>query len=105
MAFRGYCLYKKRVIQLGETPDRVFHVGDMGIDAINKSKLLSKKELMIETGIKVGKKNLLVTYHPETLEKQTFQKNFQSLLDVLNDLKDVYIIFTMPNADSGSSII
>jgi len=98
-------IYRKRVIQLGENPDRVFHVGDVGIDAIKKSKLLSKKALMIETGIKFGKKNLLVTYHPETLEKQTSQKNFKSLLDVLNDLKDVYIIFTMPNADSGSRII
>jgi GDP/UDP-N,N'-diacetylbacillosamine 2-epimerase (hydrolysing) len=61
--------------------------------------------LIKDTGIKFDKKNLLITYHPVTLEKQSSQKHFQALLDVLNDLKDVYLIFTMPNADSDSRII
>ena len=97
--------YQKRVIQLGEDPKRVFNVGGLGVDAIRKAKLLSKKELMEKTGIEFSNKNLLVTYHPVTLEKQTSQKHFQSLLDVLGDLKDVYLIFTMPNADSDGRII
>ena len=97
--------YEKRVIQLGENPERVFNVGGLGVDAIRKVKLLSKKELMEKTGIEFRNKNLLVTYHPVTLEKQTSQKHFQSLLDVLGDLKDVYVIFTMPNADSNGRII
>ena len=66
---------------------------------------LTKKDLMKKTGIKFGKKNLLITYHPVTLEKQTSQKHIQSLLAVLHDLKDVYPIFTMPNADSDGRII
>jgi GDP/UDP-N,N'-diacetylbacillosamine 2-epimerase (hydrolysing) len=97
--------YKKRVIQLGEDPKRVFNVGGMGVDAIKKTKLLSKKKLMNKTGIKFKNKNLLITYHPATLEKETSQNNFQSLLNVLADLTDVYFIFTMPNADSDSKII
>ena len=97
--------YQKRVVQLGEDPKRVFNVGGMGVDAIKKARLLSKKELMKKSGIKFGEKNLLVTYHPVTLEKQTSQKHFQSLLDVLDDLKDIYIIFTMPNSDSDGRII
>jgi len=97
--------YQKRVVQLGEDPKRVFNVGGMGVDAIKKARLLSKKELMKKSGIQFGEKNLLVTYHPVTLEKQTSQKHFQSLLDVLDDLKDVYIIFTMPNSDSDGRII
>ena len=97
--------YEKRVIQLGEDPQRVFNVGGLGVDAIRKAKLLSKKELMNETGIKFGNRNLLITYHPVTLDKQTSQKHFQSLLDVLNDLKDTNLIFTMPNADSDGRII
>jgi GDP/UDP-N,N'-diacetylbacillosamine 2-epimerase (hydrolysing) len=60
---------------------------------------------MKKSGIQFGEKNLLVTYHPVTLEKQTSQKHFQSLLDVLDDLKDIYIIFTMPNSDSDGRII
>ncbi len=97
--------YEKRVIQLGEDPKRVFNVGGLGVDAIKKAKLFSKKELAEKTGIQFNKKNLLVTYHPVTLEHQTSQKHFQVLLDFLHDLKDVYLIFTMPNADSDGRII
>ena len=97
--------YEKRVIQLGENPKRVFNVGGLGVDAIKKTKLLSEKELMKKTGIKFGKKNLLITYHPETLEKESSKNTFQSLLGVLTEIKDVYLIFTMPNSDSGGRII
>ena len=97
--------YQNRVIQLGEDSERFFNVGGLGVDAIKKTKLLSKKELIKNTGIQFRKKNLLVTYHPVTLEKQTSQKHFQVLLDVLQELKNVYLIFTMPNADSDGRII
>jgi len=97
--------YEKRVVQLGEDPKRIFNVGGLGVDAIRKAKLLSKKELMNKTKIKFGKKNLLVTYHPVTLEKLTSKKIFGSLLNILKDLKDVQLIFTMPNADSDGRII
>jgi GDP/UDP-N,N'-diacetylbacillosamine 2-epimerase (hydrolysing) len=98
-------VFQKRVVQLGEDPERVFNVGCLGVDAIKKTKLLSKEELMKKTGIKFGKKNLLITYHPVTLENQTSEKHFQHLLDVLIDLNDIYVIFTMPNSDSGGRII
>ena len=97
--------YEKRVIQLGENPGRVFNVGGLGVDAIKKTNLLSKDELMIKTGIKFDKKNLLITYHPVTLENKTSQQDFKSLLDVLSEIKDIYLIFTMPNADSDGRII
>ena len=97
--------YEKRVIQLGENPERVFNVGGLGVDAIKKTNLLSKDELMIKTGIKFGKKNLLITYHPVTLENKTSQQDFKSLLGVLSEIKDIYLIFTMPNADSDGRII
>jgi len=97
--------YEKRVIQLGEDPSRVFNVGGMGVDAISKTKLLSKKEIEIKTGIKFLKKNLIITYHPVTLEDDTSKKKFQEVINALVDLKDIYIIFTMPNADSNSKVI
>ena len=59
----------------------------------------------IKTGIKFGKKNLLITYHPVTLENKTSQQDFKSLLDVLSEIKDIYLIFTMPNADSDGRVI
>ena len=97
--------YEKRVIQLGEIPGRVFNVGGLGVDAIKKTNLLSKDELMIKTGIKFGKKNLLITYHPVTLENKTSKQDFKSLLDVLSKIKDIYLIFTMPNADTDGRVI
>jgi len=97
--------YRNRVIQLGESPNRVFKVGGLGVDAIKKTQLLAEKDLMVKTGIKFRKKNLLITYHPVTLEKGTSQKNFQNLLDVLDVLDNIYLIFTMPNADSDGKII
>ena len=97
--------YEKRVIQLGEIPGRVFNVGGLGVDAIKKTNLLTRNDLMNKTGIKFGKKNLLITYHPVTLENKTSQQDFKSLLDVLSEIKDIYLIFTMPNADLDGRII
>jgi GDP/UDP-N,N'-diacetylbacillosamine 2-epimerase (hydrolysing) len=97
--------YEKRVIQLGEEPSRVFNVGGLGVDAIKKAKLLSKKELELKTGLKFLKKNLIITYHPVTLEDNTSKDKFQELINAIEDFKDIYIIFTMPNADSNSKVI
>lgn len=97
--------YHKRVIQLGEDPDRVFIVGGLGVDKIKKSLLLPKKELSKALAFEFGTKNLLVTFHSVTLEKDTSKKHFQSLLNALNVLDDTKIIFTAPNADTDGRII
>lgn len=97
--------YAKRVIQLGEDPKRVFNVGGLGVDAIKKTKLLSKKELINKTGIKFGSKNLLVTYHPETLGIEDSKTAFKLILNALTETRGIYLIFTMPNADSDGRII
>ena len=97
--------YKKRVIQLGEDPNRVHHVGSISIDNIKKTKLLNKANLEKLLGLKFKKKNLIMTYHPVTLEKESSKNNLQSLLNVLDKLNDTYIIFTEPNADTDNRII
>ena len=97
--------YKKRIIQLGEEPNRVFNVGGLGVDVIKNSRLLSKEELIKKTEINFSSKNLLVTFHPVTLEDQSSKDHFQSLLDVLTEMNDINLIFTMPNADSDSRSI
>ena len=97
--------YEKRVVQMGEDPERVFNVGALGVEAVKKINLLSKKDLMEKTGIRFKNKNLIITYHPVTLENETSKENIQALLDVLYDLEDIYLIFTMPNADSDNRVI
>ena len=97
--------YKKRVIQLGEDPKRVYIVGGMGVDAIKKTKLLNKINLEKAIDFKFGKKNILVTFHPVTLEKETSKKQFKELLVCLDELNDTNIIFTLSNSDTNGRII
>ena len=98
--------YRKRVIQLGEEPERVFNVGALGIDNIKKMKLLNKDEIESELGIKFKSKNLLITYHPVTLKKDESEKEFKTLLNILREMEDTLFIFTKPNADTeGKKII
>ena len=97
--------YKKRVMQLGEEPNRVFNIGAMGIENIKRLKLLDKKEFEKAIKFKLNKKNILVTFHPVTLEKSLVKEQFQNLLDVINELVDTNIIFTKANADTDGRII
>ena len=93
--------YKKRVIQLGEHPENVFMVGGMGIDNIKRLKLLNRKKLESDFGFKFGKKNLLITFHPATLDSESAEIQLQELLLVLHRLQDTQLIFTMSNADAN----
>ena len=93
--------YKQRVIQLGEHPDQVFCVGGLGVDNILKLKLLDREELEESLSIKLEKKNLLVTFHPVTLEKDTATEQMSEVLNSLETLHDTRIIFTLANADTG----
>jgi GDP/UDP-N,N'-diacetylbacillosamine 2-epimerase (hydrolysing) len=98
--------YQQRVIQLGEQPDRVFLVGGLGIDNIKRLQLLDRATLEASLDFKLGPKNLLITFHPVTLETATAEKQMAELLAALADLKDTQLIFTLPNADTnGRSMI
>lgn len=94
--------YRRRVIQLGEQPERVFLVGGLGIDAIKRIKFLDKEALEESLGFKFGPRNLLITYHPVTLEGQnSSEQQMAELLAALGELDDTHLLFTMPNADTG----
>ena len=97
--------YRNRVIQLGEQPDRVFNVGGLGIDNINKLKLLAKSDFEKAIDFELGEKNVLVTFHPVTLEKSTAKMQFQVLLNSISELINTKIIFTKANADTDGRII
>ena len=97
--------YRNRVIQLGEHPSRVFNVGGLGIDNIKKLKLLSKNKFEESINFKINKKNILVTFHPVTLENSTAKEQFQILLNVIDELEDTHIIFTKANSDTDGRVI
>ena len=97
--------YRQRVIQLGESPDRVFLVGGLGVDSIKRLQLLDKAALETSLEFKLGLKNLLITFHSTTLEIASAEQQMQELLDALETLKDVHLIFTMPNADVDGRVL
>jgi GDP/UDP-N,N'-diacetylbacillosamine 2-epimerase (hydrolysing) len=99
--------YRKRVIQLGEHPDRVFNVGAIGIENIKNLPLLTKAELNKSIEFDLGDKYFLVTVHPVTLESSTAEEQFKNLLSALDSAcsDSAKIIFTKANADTGGRII
>jgi len=97
--------YRRRVMQLGESPASVFKVGALGIDNIHTLDLLPKETLEKKLGFTFKRKNILVTFHPVTLEKDPLGDQFKNLLCALNDFTDLGIIFTKANADTNGKII
>lgn len=97
--------YRRRVVQLGEAPERVFLVGGLGIDNLRRLELLDRAALEAALDFKLGPKNLLVTFHPVTLEKSTAGAQMAELLAALDMLEDTHLIFTMPNADTDGRLL
>jgi UDP-hydrolysing UDP-N-acetyl-D-glucosamine 2-epimerase len=96
--------YRRRVVQMGENPARVFNVGALGVDNVNRMKPLARHDFESAIGIELGECSLLVTYHPETLEKRGGDA-IGTLLAALDQFPQSRIIFTSPNADSGGQAI
>lgn len=97
--------YRNRVIQLGEQPQYVFNVGGMGIENIKRLPLLNKEDFEKSIGFSLAEKNILVTFHPVTLENATANQQFQVLLDAIDELSNTHIIFTKANSDTNGRII
>jgi len=97
--------YRKRVIQLGEHPDRVFQVGGLGIDNIHRLPLLSRMALEESLDFSLGERSLLITFHPVTLEQNTSGQQMKELLAALKLQERTKLIFTMPNADTESRVL
>ncbi|MDH7478541.1 MAG: UDP-N-acetylglucosamine 2-epimerase [Syntrophomonadaceae bacterium] len=97
--------YRKRVIQLGEEPERVFNYGDPGLDSIRKLPLLDREELERQLNFKMGDLNFLVTYHPITLEREKPDQGARELLAALEHYPEARIIITSSNADMGGRSI
>ncbi|OAN13548.1 UDP-N-acetyl glucosamine 2-epimerase [Photobacterium jeanii] len=93
--------YRQRVIQLGEAPERVFNVGAVGLDHLQRSQLLSLPELSESLSFPLNQPYLLVTYHPVTLAQEPAVETFQALLAALDSYPEHQVILTYPNADDG----
>ncbi len=97
--------YRKRVIQLGEDPSRVFNVGALGIENIRNEKLLDKVNLENSLGLSLDAPFAMVTFHPVTLEKGNSAIQFKILLDVFHAHSDLKFVFSKANADADGRVI
>jgi UDP-hydrolysing UDP-N-acetyl-D-glucosamine 2-epimerase len=97
--------YRERILQMGEAPERVFTAGAPGLDHIGNIKLLGRSDLERKLGFRFGERNLLVTYHPATLDRASPVISFRRLLDALDHLPEVNVVITKSNADVGGRAI
>lgn len=96
--------YRHRVIQMGEQPSKVFDVGSLGVENIKAVPLMTKDELEASLDFKIDTQTILVTYHPVTLGGDP-AKDIREFLDALDQFKELKVIFTMPNSDTGRDAI
>lgn len=94
--------YRKRVIQLGETSDRVFNFGAPGLDHLQYLEWMDRPSLEESLAIKLDPPVFLVTYHPATLGQREPIAAMNELLAALDEFPDATVIFTYPNTDTGA---
>ncbi len=97
--------YRNRVIQMGESPERVFNVGTPGLDNIYNLRLLEKEAFEKSIDFQLNERNILITFHPVTLENNTSRRQFDELLQAVSALENTNLIFTKPNSDTHGRVI
>lgn len=97
--------YRKRIIQLGEEPERVFNYGDVGVEMIRTLPRMSREQLEKSINFSLDKPYMSVTFHPVTLEPDTAQQQMQEILDSLSAFPEMKFVITKANADAGGKII
>jgi UDP-hydrolysing UDP-N-acetyl-D-glucosamine 2-epimerase len=97
--------YRRRVIQLGESPERVFNYGSPGLDNITKLPLLEKEAFEKAIDFQLRKLSFLITYHPVTLSDAAPAQSMNALFGAIDRFPEAKIIFTKANADTAGRII
>lgn len=97
--------YRKRVIQLGESPNRTFNVGSIGIENIKLNEYMSKQGLSESIRLSLDRPYAVVTFHPVTLENQSAESQIGELLKAISQHSEMNFIFTKANSDADGRII
>ncbi len=103
--FTSTYAYRKRVIQLGENPERVFCVGALGVENAINTDLMTLEELEKSIGAELGKNYAVGTFHPVTLENNSAEEQAKQLLAAIEDNKEIFFLFTKANADANGRVI
>ena len=97
--------YRKRVIQLGENPKRVFAVGGTGSENVKNQKLMTKPELEKSLDFDLSKPYVVVTLHSVTLENSSAESQVKELLKACDAHPELNYVFTKANSDADGRII
>lgn len=97
--------YRKRVIQLGENPERVYNVGALGTENILKTSLMSEMEIKQSLGIPQNMRYCVVTFHPITLDEESATKQTLELCKAMANNKEFFYLITMSNSDADGEVI
>ena len=98
-------IYRRRVIQMGEEPSRVYNVGALSTENILHEELLSENDIREVLCVPDGMDYALVTFHPVTLEKDSAERETAALCDSLGCYPSIYFAMTIANSDTGSDIV
>ncbi len=96
--------YRRRIIQLGEQPKSVFNFGAPGLDRLRSMQLLSKDDLSAALKFHLSGRCAIVTFHPETLERDLAYKQLDAILAAIKTL-DLQVVFTKANMDAQATMI
>ena len=94
--------YRRRVVQMGEMPERVVNTGAIGIWNIMNRELMTREELEANLGFSLEGPLAVVTYHPATLADADPAECFAELLAALDEHPQLRAIITYPNNDAGA---
>ncbi len=98
--FTSTQVYRNRVIQMGEAPERVYDVGSLGTENILHQKLYSEREIRVDAGLPEVGKYAIATFHPVTLEADTAIGQVRELCAAMEERKDIFFLVTAANADA-----
>lgn len=99
--FPGCEIYRQRIIQLGEYPNRVFNYGDIGVEMLKNISIMSKQHLEESINLKLDMPYMSVTFHPVTLEAETAENQVNELLLAIDKVNTMKFVITKANSDSG----
>lgn len=95
----------RRVIRMGERPDRVHVVGNPGLDRLIRTSAMQREALEGLLDGPLAARNLLVTFHAVTTLPDKGRGELTAMLQALDALPDTALWMTRANADPGGSAI
>lgn len=104
--FTGCEAYRRRVIQLGEMPERVFNVGEPGVENARNLATLTPEDLRSDIGFpREEQPYAVVTFHPVTLEHGSGEAQLRQLIQAMDAFPQLDYMVTLANADAGGRAI